>query len=143
MSNIAANPYVNFQGRAREALEFYHTALGGELTLLSPNSDGSLSEAGPSDSIMHGALMSDGLLIMGSDGHPDYPVTTGDNIAIALSGSDQERLALAFDKLSTDGIVKQPLKQDSWGDMHGYFTDKFGINWMVNISPASQDGQQS
>jgi PhnB protein len=136
MSQIAANPYINFQGHAREALEFYHQALGGEITLLSMAS-GSMQEAAPGDAIMHGAIMSDGLLIMGSDGHPDYPVTAGDNIAVALSGSDQERLTAAFDQLSTGGVVKQPLQQESWGDLHGYFTDEFGINWMVNISPSN------
>jgi PhnB protein len=139
MSQIAANPYINFQGHAREALEFYHEALGGDITLMAADSNGSLGQAGPEDSIMHGAVMSDGLLIMGSDGHPDYPPTLGDNVAIALSGSDRERLTLAFDKLSADGIVKQPLKTESWGDLHGYFIDKFGINWMVNISPSATE----
>lgn len=134
MNQIAANPYINFQGHAREALEFYREALGGEITLLAADPQGPPKEAGPEDAIMHGAVMSDGLLIMGSDGHPDYPPTPGDNVAIALSGSDYERLALAFDKLSAGGIVKQPLKTETWGDSFGYFVDKFGINWMVNIS---------
>jgi PhnB protein len=58
----------------------------------------------------------------------------GDNVAIALSGSDHERLSAAFEKLSADGQVKQPLKTETWGDSFGYFVDKFGINWMVNIS---------
>lgn len=134
MSTIAANPYINFQGHAREALSFYHKALGGELTLLAMGDNGSLREADANDAIMHGALNSDGLLIMGSDGHPDYPVSAGDTIAIALSGDDYERLSSAFNELSSGGLVKQQLKQESWGDAHGYFTDKFGINWMVNIS---------
>lgn len=138
MSQIAANPYINFQGRTREALEFYRDALGGELMLLAADPAGPPKEAGPDDSIMHGALMSDGLLIMGSDGHPDYPPIVGDNVAIALSGSDHERLSGAFDKLSADGHVKQPLKTESWGDSFGYFADKFGINWMVNISGSGQ-----
>jgi PhnB protein len=134
MSQIAANPYINFQGHAREALEFYHDALGGEITLLAEDPQGPPKEAGPDDSIMHGAVTSDGLLIMGSDGRPDYPATVGDNIAVALSGSDKERLSEAFDKLSAGGTVKQALKTESWGDSFGYFVDKFGINWMVNIS---------
>lgn len=113
MSQIAANPYINFQGRTREALEFYHEALGGDLTLLAADPQGPPKEAGPDDRIMHGALTSDGLLIMGSDGHPDYPPTLGDNVAIALSGSDHERLSAAFEKLSAGGQVKQPLKTES------------------------------
>lgn len=138
MSQIAANPYINFQGRTREALEFYHEALGGELTLLAADPAGPPKPAKPTDRIMHGAVTSDGLLIMGSDGHPDYPPTVGDNMAIALSGSDLERLSAAFDKLAAGGQVKQPLKTESWGDAFGYFVDKFGINWMVNISAIKQ-----
>ncbi|MDN5275870.1 MAG: hypothetical protein JWN33_519 [Candidatus Saccharibacteria bacterium] len=134
MSQISANPYINFQGQARKALEFYHDALGGELTLMAADPAGPPKEAGPEDPIMHGMLSSDGLRIMGSDGHPDYPPTVGDNVAIALSGTDHDRLSLAFDKLSAEGQVKQPLKTESWGDSFGYFVDKFGINWMVNIN---------
>jgi PhnB protein len=139
MSKIAANPYINFQGHAREALEFYHSALGGEIMLMAADPNGPPKEAGPDDSIMHGAVTSGDLLIMGSDGHPDYPATVGDNVAIALSGSDHDRLSLAFDELSAGGMVKQPLKTESWGDSFGFFVDKFGINWMVNIYPASKE----
>lgn len=136
MSNLAANPYINFQGRTREALEFYHEALGGEITLTAADPAGPPKIAGPNDPIMHGVVASDGLLIMGSDGHPDYPPTVGDNIAIALSGNDYDRLARVFDALSAGGTVKQALKAEAWGDAFGYFVDKFGINWMVNIHTA-------
>ena len=134
MSEIAANPYINFQGRTQEALNFYHEALSGELTLMTEDPNGPPKAAGPDDHIMHGSLASDGLLIMGSDGHLDYPAKAGDNVAIALSGSDHERLSDAFEKLSNGGQLKQPLKTESWGDSFGYFVDKFGINWMVNIN---------
>jgi PhnB protein len=137
MSELAANPYINFQGRAQEALKFYHEALSGELTLMTEDPQGPPKPAGPHDHIMHGSLASDGLLIMGSDGHPDYPPTVGNNLAIALSGSDRDRLSNAFEKLSAGGQVKQPLKTESWGDSFGYFVDKFGVNWMVNINVSS------
>jgi PhnB protein len=139
MSHIAANPYINFQGRTREALEFYHEAIGGEITLLAADTQGPPKEAGPEDPIMHGTVMCDGLLIMGSDGHPAYPPAVGDNIAIALSGSDYNRLSHAFDKLSAGGVIKQALKTEVWGDSFGYFVDKFGINWMVNISKEDKE----
>lgn len=136
MSELKANPYINFQGQTREALEFYHEALGGELILLTANPQGPPKQAVHGDPIMHGVLKADGLLIMGSDGHPDYPPVVGDNMAIALSGNDSERLSCVFDKLASGGHVKQPLKTEIWGDSFGYFVDKFGINWMVNISSA-------
>jgi PhnB protein len=138
MTNLAANPYINFGGKASEALEFYKAALGGDLSLMADDPQGPPKQAGPGDRIMHGVLESDGLRIMGSDGHPDYPPTLGDNVAIALSGSDHERLSSAFEKLSAGGQVKQALKTESWGDSFGYFVDKFGINWMVNINKSDE-----
>lgn len=134
MSNLAANPYINFQGRTREAMEFYQKALGGKLELTTFTEQGTPKPAGPDDRIMHSMLEIDSLRIMGSDGHPDYPPTVGDNVAIALSGTDQDLLSRAFDMLAEGGTVKQALKTESWGDSFGYFVDKFGINWMVNIS---------
>jgi PhnB protein len=134
MSNLAANPYINFRGHAREAMEFYQKALGGTLELSTFTEQGAPKEAGPDDAIMHAVLTVDSLRIMGSDGMPAYPPTVGDNIAVALSGSDHELLSKAFDLLSEGGIVKQALKTESWGDSFGYFVDKFDINWMVNIS---------
>jgi PhnB protein len=136
MSQLAASPYINFQGHAHEAFELYQRALGGELQLTTENPDGPPLQAGPDDHIMHGILQTEGLMIMGSDGLPEYPPTVGDNMAIALSGSDHEQLSQAFSILSEGGVMKQELKQESWGDTFGYFTDKFGINWMVNINSA-------
>jgi PhnB protein len=134
MTQIAANPYINFQGHTREAMEFYQKALGGNLELTTFTPEGVPKPAEPGDRVMHSTLEVEGLRIMGSDGHPDYPPTVGDNMAIALSGTDRELLTKAFDLLAEDGTVKQALKAESWGDSFGYFVDKFGINWMVNIN---------
>jgi PhnB protein len=135
MSQISTSPYVNFNGHAREAMEFYQAALGGKLDLLAiPLGGGAPVPAGPDDAIMHANLEADGAHIMGSDGMVEYPAKVGDNFAVALSGTDHERLARVFEMLSEGGTVKQNLKQESWGDTFGWFEDKFGINWMVNIA---------
>lgn len=134
MSQLSTTPYINFGGHAREAMEFYQKALGGKLDLLAFNQDGAPQPAGPEDRIMHAYLASDGAAIMGTDGMAEYPATVGDNFAVALSGSDRERLTNAFNMLSEGGKVKQDLKDESWGDTFGWLEDKFGINWMVNIS---------
>jgi PhnB protein len=135
MSQLSISPYINFNGHAREAMEFYQAALGGELTLLSMGPEGGAPKpAGPDDAIMHAYLEADGAKIMGSDGMVEYPAKVGDNFAVALGGSDMERLTKAFEMLSAGGTVKQTLKQESWGDTFGWFEDKFGINWMVNIT---------
>lgn len=106
MGQLFINPYINFQGRAQEAMKFYQQVFGGELDLLTFNEQGPPKPAGPGDSIMHARLESDSAIIMGSDGSPEWPTTVGDNIGIALGGSDSERLTKVFNELAEGGAVK-------------------------------------
>lgn len=130
-------PYINFQGKCQEAMKFYQAALGGELDLQKMGASGQLEPAGPEDQIMHSKLEADGAIIMASDGSPDYPPTVGDNLAIALSGKDKDKLSQAFDKLSAGGNVKQALSPSPWGSLFGFMEDKYGIIWMVDIEGAA------
>jgi len=135
VSYLSISSYINFNGHAREAMEFYQAALGGQLTLLAMGPEGGAPKpAGSDDAIMHAYLEADGAKIMGSDGMAEYPAKVGDNFAVALGGSDVERLTKAFEMLREGGNVKQTLKQESWGDTFGWLEDEFGINWMVNIT---------
>jgi len=137
MSQLQASPYINFQGKAREAMQFYQDALGGNVELIAFGENGAPHPAQAGEAIMHAVLKADGATIMGSDGMPQYPPKVGENVAIALSGEDEERLTEAFNKLSVDAHVKQPLKIESWGDAFGWLEDKYGINWMVNINKSN------
>ncbi len=136
MSKQYVGPYVNFQGRAREAMAFYQKVLGGDLTLQTMNEQGVPKPAGPTDRIMYARLAAEGALITGSDGHPDYPPKVGDNMAIALGGTDKDRLTRIFNDLADGGKIKGPLTEQSGGATVGWLTDKFGINWMVSIDKA-------
>jgi len=131
---LFANPYINFQGKAREAMTYYQNILGGKLDLLAIDDKGQMHPAGPDESLMHARLVSDGAVIMGTDGSPEYPPTWGDNMAVSLIGYDRDRMIKAFDGLSEGGSIKMPLSKSSWGDEFGYLVDKFGINWMVDIT---------
>lgn len=135
MSTIQVSPYVNFQGRAREAMEFYSSVLGGTLELYTINEQGVASVAGPEDRIGHALLVADGVRIFASDGHPSYPPTVGDNIAIALSGADEDRISGIFQALAEGGYIKMPLTAQPWGQI-GWLADRFGINWMVTVTQA-------
>ena len=132
MNQLMAVPYINFNGKTREALEFYQQAIGGLLSFKTMTANGPQT-AGPQDRIMHGSLKSTDFCIMGTDGAPDYPLQVGENVAIALNGNNAIHLKTAFERLSAGGEVKQPLEVESWGDTFGFLVDKFGINWMVNI----------
>ncbi len=136
MSQQYLSPYINFQGRAREAMEFYHKVLGGKLDLQTLNEQGVPKPAGPGDRITHSRLEADGATVIASDGHPNYPATVGDNMAIALGGTDKDRLTKIFNQLAEGGKIKMPLTAQPQGAGVGWFTDKFGINWMVSIDKA-------
>jgi PhnB protein len=136
MSAIHLSPYINFQGKAREALEFYQRALGGDLTLYAMDEQGAVRPAGPDDRVAMARLESDGALILGSDGHPKFPPTAGDNMAITLRGVDRERISQALTALAEGGKLKSPLRPQPWGGETGFLEDKFGVNWMVTVEPA-------
>ena len=133
MSRQYLSPYINFQGRAREAMEFYHKVLGGNLDLQTLDEQGVPKPAGPGDRIMHSRLEVDGLVIIASDGHPDYPAKVGNNMAIALGGTDIDRLTKIFNDLAESGKMKGTLAKQSWGADVGWLTDKFGLNWVVSV----------
>jgi PhnB protein len=128
------NPYINFGGNAREAMNFYKDVFGGELTL---NTFGEYGGDDPSiaDKTMHAQLETQrGFTLMASDGPPGTELTVGDNIAISLSGDDPDELRSYWDKLSEGGTVTMPLEKQMWGDEFGQCVDRFGISWMVNIA---------
>ena len=127
------NPYINLNGNARQALEFYQSVFGGELTL---STFGDLGMADPSDAdkIMHGQLETEaGYTLMVSDtpAHMGYEPAAG--FSVSLSGDDAV-LREYFEKLAVGGTVTMPLAKQAWGDEFGMCVDQFGIDWMVNIS---------
>ncbi|UUU23687.1 VOC family protein [Streptomyces sp. DSM 40750] len=128
------NPYLSFDGDARQALEFYKEVFGGELSL---NTYGSFGQPGAaeSDKIMHGMLETpSGFTLMGADAPPGVNHTPGNNFSVSLSGDDDTELRGYWEKLSAGGTVAVPLDKQMWGDVFGMCTDRFGIPWMVNIS---------
>jgi PhnB protein len=133
MGKAVLNPYVMFEGNAREALGFYQGIFGGELNLMTyGDMDGSCPDA-TKDKIMHGQLMGGEAELMGADQTQGEPETGTARIQLALSGSDEPRLTDMFNQLSAGGQVQVPLSKQAWGDMFGMFADKYGVNWMVNI----------
>jgi PhnB protein len=129
-------PYINFQGRAREAFEFYHAILGGSLSLFAFDpASGAMKAAGPGDPIGHGRLVAGAVRIFGSDGNPAYPATLGDTIALNVTGSDRDGLTKVFAALAEGGTIGMPLTDAAWGTA-GWLKDRFDINWNIDIDRA-------
>jgi PhnB protein len=127
------NPYLNFKGNAREAMEFYQSVLGGSLNVTTFGEFG--GEVEDPNQIMHAMLETDhGYTLMASDLPPSMPHNPGNNITISLSGDDGDVLRGYWQRLSEGGVVTIPLEKQMWGDEFGACVDRFGIQWMVNIA---------
>jgi PhnB protein len=130
------NPYISFNGNAREAMQFYESVFGGTLTLNTFGEYGA-PDAPESDKIMHGLLETDqGFTLMGSDTPPSMPPKSGDNVIVSLSGDDADELRGYWSELSDGGTVTVPLEMQMWGDEFGQCVDRFGVSWMVDIVAA-------
>ncbi|MFC9918200.1 VOC family protein [Agromyces binzhouensis] len=136
--SVTLNPYLSFRDEAREAMEFYRSVLGGELELSTFAEFGQGDEAAEADKIMHGRLTSDRLTLMGADTPNEMPYAAGTNFAVSLSGGPDDEATLRgyWEGLAEGGTVVLPLEQSPWGDAFGMLTDRFGVQWMVNIGQA-------
>ncbi len=135
----AVNPYLNFNGNAEEAFNFYKSIFGGEFPMLMRFKDvPSEYQMGQSDGekIMHIALpIGQSSMLMGSDVPEAYgSATIGTNFYISISAASEEEADKLFNGLSAGGQVTMPLDKAFWGDYFGMLKDKFGIQWMVNYS---------
>jgi len=132
---VQLNPYLSFRDNARQAMEFYRSVFGGELTVSTFGDFQASQDPAEKDKVMHAQLTADhGLVLMGSDTPADMEYTTGTNYSVSLSGDDEATLRGYWDKLSADATVTVPLDKAPWGDTFGMCVDKFGVSWLVNIA---------
>jgi PhnB protein len=133
------NPYLSFNGNAREAIEFYHAVFGGELAVTTFGEGGIPHDPSETDRIMHSRLEApNGMTLMASDSPESTPAPSQSSITISLSGEDEAELSGYWKKLADGGTVSMPLEKAAWGDQFGMLTDRYGVGWMVNISGQPQ-----
>lgn len=136
MANIKLEPYIFFNGQAKEAMEFYKSVFGGELTVQTYAETGQEVPGTSPDWIMHAMLEGD-VKLMASDTAMASPKAAKVSLSINGSQQDAERLTEIFNKLSEGGDVFQKLEKQFWGDTFGSLTDKYGVEWMMNIAEKS------
>lgn len=131
---VVLNPYLSFRDNAREAMEFYESVFGGELTLSSFADFQASDDSAEKDKIMHGMLVTEnGLTLMGADTPNSMELDTGTGVQVSLSGDDEPTLRGYWEKLRDSGTETVPLAVAPWGDTFGMCVDKFGTHWLVNI----------
>jgi len=129
------NPYLSFRDNTRQAMEYYRSVFGGKLTMSTFEEFHASQDPSESDKIMHAVLEAEnGIVFMAADTPNQMEYRPGANISMSLSGENEKELTSYFEKLSAGGKITMPLEKAPWGDTFGMCTDRFGVNWMVNIS---------
>ena len=126
-------PYLHFAGNAREVLNFYKDALGGNIVQLGTYGESPMpSDEDYKDKVMHARFVFDGNMIMVSDVFKGQPVSTNGNIQLSVDVDNESKLDEVFNKMAEGGSVTMPLADQFWGAKFGMLQDKFGVSWMFN-----------
>ncbi len=137
----SVNVYLTFNGNCREAFDFYKSVFGGEYPYIGtfgempPSAEGGEMSEEDKNKIMHVSLpISKETILMGSDTGGEWAshFKAGNNFSISINAESKEEADTLFAGLSAGGTVTMPMADTFWGAYFGMFTDKFGINWMVN-----------
>ncbi len=135
------NPYINFNGNAEEAFNFYKSVFGGAFLRVMRYKDLSVPGAPyaekEADKIMHIALPIGKNILMGND-VPESMGRVNENenrSKISISAASREEADKLFNGLSAGGKVEFPIGDSPWGSYFGMFRDKYGIEWMVDFDP--------
>lgn len=137
---MAIEPYLFFNGRCEEAIEFYKKALGAEVLMMmrfkespEPPPPGMLP-AGFEDKVMHASLRVGDTTVMASDGcstaQPNF-----EGFSLSLAVATEAEADRRFAALAEGGQVQMPLAKTFWSPRFGMVKDRFGVGWMVSVAP--------
>ncbi len=135
---MQVQPYLFFDGRCEEAVEFYKKALGAEVMTLmrfkdspEPQSSG-MAPPGSENKIMHACLRIGDAIVMASDGRCTEQ-TAFQGFSLSLAAPDVAAADRLFNALADGGQVQMPLTKTFWSPRFGMVADRFGVAWMVNV----------
>ncbi len=134
---MQVQPYLFFDGRCDEALDFYKRAVGAEVTMLMRFKDApepSLCNPGSENKVMHAQLRIGDTVVLASDGRcENKPKFEG--FALTVSAKSESEADTVFAALGGGGQVTMPLAKTFFAQRFGMLSDKFGVHWMVIVPP--------
>lgn len=139
-NNHCVQAYLFFNGTCEQAVEFYRKALGAEVEMMmrfkeSPEAhQPGMVPPGFEDKIMHTTFRIGETRLMASDGcSADKPGFEGFSLSLSVAGeAEADRV---FKSLAEGGQIKMPLTKTFWSPRFGMVTDRFGVDWMINVTP--------
>jgi len=134
---VRVEPYVYFQGRCEEALEFYRDAIGADATVFARFGDIPGSAAAAGAKVAHAVLRIGDTVVLASDGQgagqPDFS-----GFSLSLTVSDDAEAERLFAALSAGGVVQVPMAPTPFASRLGLVADRFGVPWMVASQNATR-----
>jgi len=132
-------PYLFFDGRAEEAIDFYRRALGAEVTMLMrfkemPDPQPGSIPPGAEDRVMHASIQIGEATVLVSDGQCQGQASF-QGFALSLTAADDAEAKRLFAALSDGGQVQMPLGKTFFSSQFGMVADRFGVSWMVYVAP--------
>ena len=141
---MRVEPYLFFNGRCEEAVEFYKKSLGAKVAMLmrfkdspEPHAPGMLPP-GSENKVMHVSFRVGDTTVMASDGFCKGQ-TEFQGLSLSLTVSNEAEADRVFAALADGGQVQMPLNKTFWSPRFGMVTDRFGLGWMVTVAPHGQD----
>jgi PhnB protein len=132
---MQVQPYLFFDGRCDEAIEFYKKTLGAEVAMLmrwKDSPDKSMVTPANADKVMHSSLKIGDTRVMASDGrNTGNPKFEG--FALSLNAKDEADADRMFNALAQGGKVTMPMSKTFFSPRFGMVADRFGVNWMVIV----------
>lgn len=140
---VKVSVYLNFPGNTEEAFKFYQSVFGGDIGPIQRMKDGGMTNVPPADlnKVMHISLpISENLSLHGTDTVKSMgqKLVVGNNTHIMLEVNSKEEADKYFQTLSVGGKDQMPMQETFWGAYFGSFTDRFGVQWMIDFEKNPQ-----
>lgn len=139
---MSIQPYLTFNGRCEEAIEFYKRSVGAEVEMMlrfKEAPDQSMVQPGMGDKVMHAALKIGDGVVLASDG-----MCSGqqgfEGFALSYTVKDEADAARRFNALADGGEVRMPLGKTFFSPAFGMLQDRFGVGWMIYVEPREHVG---
>ncbi|WP_181784651.1 VOC family protein [Pseudonocardia pini] len=135
---VTSTTHLNFRGDAREALEFYRSVFGGELTVVTYAQLGSVPDPAEADQVMWGQVAApNGFRVMAYDVPAARPWSRGDDpFFLSVRGDDGAEISALWERLAVGATVRAPLEPAQWSPLYGMLTDRFGVTWVLDVAVA-------
>ena len=140
--SVSTTPHLNFRGQAREALEFYRSVFGGDLSIATYSDMRSAEEAGQAGHVAFGRVDApNGLHLMAYDVQPSNGYDPGENpFYVTLQGTEGDEIQPLWDALAGSATtILVPLAPAPFAPLYGMVTDRFGVTWIVGADTAPNE----